>query len=243
MLPASTGRYTPGCGWENRVKESTLLLALVALAQRRTALTMRSVDVLTHLMFQDGRAREAAEWYVSLVPGSSIERVTDNGAGSATVYFTLADRGFIALDSPTRHEFDFTPSMSIFVRCDEEEQVRLLFDQIASDGDVKMPVDEYPFSSCFGWATDRYGVSWQIGKADRDLQAPRHRNPLARPGAVGKSETPTKTRRGSNATGPISGGHVLPSDAREASEHTPAAPHIPTQRGCQPADTVCAWAP
>ena len=130
---------------------------------------MRSVDVLTHLMFQDGRAREAAEWYVSLVSGSSIERVTDNGAGSATVYFTLADRGFIALDSPTRHEFDFTPSMSIFVRCDEEEQVRLLFDQIASDGDVKMPVDEYPFSSCFGWATDRYGVSWQIGKADRDL--------------------------------------------------------------------------
>ena len=47
------------------------------------------VDVLTHLMFQDGRAREAAEWYVSLVPGSGIERVVDNGDGRATVYFTL----------------------------------------------------------------------------------------------------------------------------------------------------------
>jgi len=44
-------------------------------------------------MFQDGRAREAAEWYVSLVPGSSIERVVDNDAGGATVYFTLADQG------------------------------------------------------------------------------------------------------------------------------------------------------
>jgi predicted 3-demethylubiquinone-9 3-methyltransferase (glyoxalase superfamily) len=85
------------------------------------------------------------------------------------VYFTLAGRDFIAFDSPIPHGFDFTPSMSIFVRCDDEEQVRLLFDQIASDGDVKMPVNDYGFSSCFGWATDRYGVSWQIGKADREL--------------------------------------------------------------------------
>jgi predicted 3-demethylubiquinone-9 3-methyltransferase (glyoxalase superfamily) len=127
------------------------------------------MDVLTHLMFQDGRAREAAEWYVSLVPGSSIERVSDNDAGGATVYFTLAGRGFIAFDSPVRHEFDFTPSMSIFVRCEDEEQVRLLFGQVASDGGVLMPVDDYGFTSCFGWATDRYGVSWQIAVADRDL--------------------------------------------------------------------------
>ena len=101
------------------------------------------MNVLTHLMFQDGRAREAAEWYVSLVPGSSTQRVIDNDAGGATVYFTLAGRDFIAFDSPIPHGFDFTPSMSIFVRCDDEEQVRLLFDQIASDGDVKMPVDDY----------------------------------------------------------------------------------------------------
>ena len=127
------------------------------------------MNVLTHLMFQDGRAREAAEWYVSLVPGSSTERVIDNGAGGSTVYFTLAGRDFIAFDSPTRHEFDFTPSMSIFVRCEDEEQVRHLFEQIASEGDVKMPVADYGFSSCFGWATDRYGVSWQIGTADREL--------------------------------------------------------------------------
>jgi predicted 3-demethylubiquinone-9 3-methyltransferase (glyoxalase superfamily) len=124
------------------------------------------VGLLTHLMFQDGRAREAAEWYVSLVPGSSIERVSDNDAGGATVYFTLADRGFIAFDSPIRHA---CPSMSIFARCEDEEQVRLLFGKIASDGGVLMPVDDYGFSSCFGWATDRYGVSWQIAVADREL--------------------------------------------------------------------------
>jgi|SRR3954454_2735402 len=126
------------------------------------------MEVLTHLMFQDGRAREAAEWYVSLVPGSSIDRVTDNGAGGATVYFTLAQRGFIAFDSPVRHGFEFTPSMSIFVRCEDEEEVKSLFADIASQGDVKMPVDDYGFSSSFGWATDRYGVSWQISTPEHD---------------------------------------------------------------------------
>jgi uncharacterized glyoxalase superfamily protein PhnB len=45
------------------------------------------------------------------------------------------------------------------------EQVHSLFGQIASEGDVKMPVGDYGFSPCFGWATDRYGVSWQIGQA------------------------------------------------------------------------------
>jgi predicted 3-demethylubiquinone-9 3-methyltransferase (glyoxalase superfamily) len=127
------------------------------------------MDVLTHLMFQDGRAREAAEWYVSLFPGSAVERVTDGGDGGTTVYFRLGERGFIAFDSPMRHAFDFTPSMSIFVRCDDEEEVRLLFDRVASGGHVKMPLDDYGFSSCFGWATDRFGVSWQIGTADRQL--------------------------------------------------------------------------
>ena len=126
------------------------------------------MEVLTHLMFQDGRAREAAEWYVSLIPGSRLDRVVENETGGATVYFTLAGRGFIALDSPVRHAFDFTPSVSIFVRGNDEE-VRLLFGRIATDGQVLMPLADYGFSSCFGWATDRYGVSWQIGVADRRL--------------------------------------------------------------------------
>jgi predicted 3-demethylubiquinone-9 3-methyltransferase (glyoxalase superfamily) len=112
-------------------------------------------------MFQDGRAREAVEWYVSLVPRSSVERVDDNGV----VRFTLADHGYVAFDSPVRHDFDFTPSTSIFVECGGEDEVRRLFGEIAADGAELMPLGDYGFSSCFGWAVDRYGVSWQIGTA------------------------------------------------------------------------------
>ena len=101
-----------------------------------------------------------------------IDRVVDNQPGGTRVYFNLVGRAFIAFDSPIRHAFDFTPSMSIFVRCDDADDVASLLDNLASGGDVKMPVDDYGFSSCFGWTTDRYGVSWQIGVADRELAHP-----------------------------------------------------------------------
>ena len=34
------------------------------------------IDVSTHLMFQDGSAREAVERYVGLIPNSTITEVT-----------------------------------------------------------------------------------------------------------------------------------------------------------------------
>ena len=81
-----------------------------------------------------------------------------------TVEFTLGGRPFLAFDSPIRHEFDFTPSMSVFVRFTDEADVRSLFEQLAAGGDVLMPLDDYGFSACFGWTTDRFGVSWQVGQ-------------------------------------------------------------------------------
>ena len=77
-------------------------------------------DVWTHLMFQDGSAREAVERYVELIPSSTITDVTGPDGPGQTIRFTLANRPFIAFNSPIAHEFDFTPSMSIFVTCDTQ---------------------------------------------------------------------------------------------------------------------------
>ena len=38
-----------------------------------------------------------------------------------------------------------------------------LFGELSTGGAVLMPLDDYGFSPRFGWCTDRYGVSWQIG--------------------------------------------------------------------------------
>jgi len=122
-------------------------------------------DVSTHLMFQDGSAREAVERYVELIPGSTITDVTGPDGPGQTIRFTLANRPFIAFDSPIGHEFGFTPSMSIFVTCDTSAEVDELFGKLSTDGSVLMPLDDYGFSPRFGWCTDRHGVSWQVGCA------------------------------------------------------------------------------
>lgn len=128
------------------------------------------VTVATHLMFQDGRARKAVERYVATIPGSGIESIAGADGPGQTIRFSLAGRPFIAFDSPIKHGFEFTPSMSIFLTCDERAEVDTLFTALSEGGHVLMPLDDYGFSPRFGWCVDSFGVSWQIAAAS----APSH---------------------------------------------------------------------
>ncbi|MDJ1158177.1 VOC family protein [Chelatococcus sp. SYSU_G07232] len=106
----------------------------------------------------DGEAEEAANFYVSLLPDSRIDRVqknvTDSPAGKVgtvlVVDFTLAGQRFMALNGGTR--FDYTHAISFHVDCADQAEVDRLWDAL-SDGGVA--------ERC-GWLRDRYGVSWQI---------------------------------------------------------------------------------
>ena len=76
--------------------------------------------------------------------------------------FILNGRKFMAMDSAMPHPFNFTPSMSLFVECDTEEEIARLFRALSNGGEVLMPPDNYGFSQQFGWVNDRFGVSWQL---------------------------------------------------------------------------------
>jgi predicted 3-demethylubiquinone-9 3-methyltransferase (glyoxalase superfamily) len=123
--------------------------------------------VVTHLMFE-GVAEEAMTLYVAAIPGSEIthiERYGPGEPGEGTVKmatFALAGREFLCIDSPIKHEFSFTPSMSIFVETQDEAEFQQVFSRLSEEGNVLMPPDNYGFSARFAWFTDRFGVSWQI---------------------------------------------------------------------------------
>jgi predicted 3-demethylubiquinone-9 3-methyltransferase (glyoxalase superfamily) len=121
------------------------------------------MDAITHLMFQDGRAREAVERYVEVVPGSSVDEVVGADGTGQVIRFTLAGRPFMAFDSPPVHDFGFTPAMSTYLMCADASEVDALFAALSEDGTVLMPVDTYDFSPRYGWCIDRFGVSWQVG--------------------------------------------------------------------------------
>jgi len=128
-------------------------------------------NVTTHLMFE-GVAEEAMNLYVSLFGGSQVKHIERYGPGGpgaeGTVKlasFSLCGREFICIDSPVKHNFTFTPSMSLFVDCESEAELEGVFSQLSAGGMVLMPVDNYGFSTKFGWLTDRFGVSWQLNLA------------------------------------------------------------------------------
>lgn len=106
----------------------------------------------------DGEAEEAADFYVSLLPDSRIERVqrsaVDGPAGEAgtvlAVEFTLAGQRFLALNGGAR--FEYTRAVSFQIDCADQAEVDRLWGALAAGGAPER---------C-GWIKDRYGVPWQI---------------------------------------------------------------------------------
>src|SRR5215211_1737650 len=124
--------------------------------------------VVTQLMFE-GAAEEAMSLYVSLFKGSAITRVERYGPGEPgaegsvkRAEFTLGGHRMMCIDSPVKHGFSFTPSVSLFVDCEGEAEFDAAFGQLAAGGAVMMPPGNYGFSTKFAWLNDRFGVSWQL---------------------------------------------------------------------------------
>jgi predicted 3-demethylubiquinone-9 3-methyltransferase (glyoxalase superfamily) len=119
--------------------------------------------ITRHLWF-DKQAREAAELYISLFPGSKITNVTTlSGTPSGdcdVVSFQLAGQPFMAISAEPL--FKFNPSVSFHIKCGTKEEVDGIWEQLSPGGKVLMPLDTYPFSARYGWLEDRYGLSWQV---------------------------------------------------------------------------------
>ena len=125
--------------------------------------------VIPFLMFQDGQAEEAMTFYTSIMADSDITNIVrygKNGPGEeGTVMqatFKLKGQEFMCIDSHVSHQFTFTPSFSIYVTCDTEQEIEQLYNQLLESGQALMPLDDYGFSKKFGWVNDRFGVSWQL---------------------------------------------------------------------------------
>ncbi len=123
--------------------------------------------VATALMF-DGVAEKAMNLYVSLFRDSHINRMEQYGPGEQgaegtikVADFALGGHHLKCMDSPIKHDFTFTPSISIFVECSDEPELENAFKQLSEGGQVLMPLDDYGFSKRFGWVNDRFGVTWQ----------------------------------------------------------------------------------
>ncbi|WP_163103203.1 VOC family protein [Peribacillus alkalitolerans] len=125
--------------------------------------------VTPFLMFQEGNAEEAMNYYIDLIEDSAIIDISRYGPnqpgpeGSVMhATFSLKGQEFMCIDSYVKHAFTFTPSFSIFLTCDTEEEIDRLYEKLNDGGKVLMPLGDYSFSKKFGWVVDKFGISWQL---------------------------------------------------------------------------------
>jgi predicted 3-demethylubiquinone-9 3-methyltransferase (glyoxalase superfamily) len=112
---------------------------------------------ITPSLWFDGNLEEAAAFYASVFPNSSVGpffRYTDAGPGTPgeVVYgsFFLDGHRFLGINGGP--QFRFTEAVSFEVRCADQDEVDYYWSRLLDGGEE---------SQC-GWLKDRYGLSWQI---------------------------------------------------------------------------------
>lgn len=124
------------------------------------------MEAAPFLMFQ-GQAQSALALYRDTFPDFEEVLLQEHPAGPMSGQIAMARIRLGGLevmlnDSPPIHDFTFTPSSSIFITCDSENQLRTLAERLGMGGAFLMPVDSYGFSTLFCWVADQFGVSWQL---------------------------------------------------------------------------------
>ena len=101
----------------------------------------------------DNQGEEAAQFYVSLLPDSHIEKVykPDPDAPALVVEFTLAGAPYMVLNGGPYYKLN--PAASISVLTKDQEETDQLWSALIADGGSP--------SQC-GWLIDKFGLSWQI---------------------------------------------------------------------------------
>ncbi|MHB8132614.1 MAG: VOC family protein [Anaerolineaceae bacterium] len=105
----------------------------------------------------DNQVEEAVLLYTSIFKDSKIlstQRLENAGPDQneqvITMEFELFGQQFMALNGGPAYQF--TPAISLFVKCESQAEVDLYWNQLAEGGVIE---------KC-GWLRDKFGVSWQI---------------------------------------------------------------------------------
>ncbi len=116
------------------------------------------MPTITPCLWFDTQALEAAEYYTSLFPNSSITNRSHSGESGPgepgtvlTVDFELDGQPFTSINGGP--QFPFTEAVSLVINCTDQDEADRYWESLTSGGGQE--------SQC-GWCRDRYGLSWQV---------------------------------------------------------------------------------
>jgi predicted 3-demethylubiquinone-9 3-methyltransferase (glyoxalase superfamily) len=116
------------------------------------------MTLISPCLWFDDNLEEAATFYTSIFPGSSVghlSRYTEAGPGEPGTAmageFTLNGITFRGINGGPAHA-RFTEAISFSITCHDQAEVDYYWDSLADGGE----------ESVCGWLKDRFGLSWQI---------------------------------------------------------------------------------
>jgi predicted 3-demethylubiquinone-9 3-methyltransferase (glyoxalase superfamily) len=126
--------------------------------KNKTTMTNQKI---TPCLWFDGRAEEAANFYISVFKNSKIETISHYGKEGfethgqkegtvLTVDFQINGQSFTALNGGPL--FKFSEAISFQVPCETQEEIDFYWNKLTDGGQE---------SQC-GWLKDKFGLSWQI---------------------------------------------------------------------------------
>jgi predicted 3-demethylubiquinone-9 3-methyltransferase (glyoxalase superfamily) len=103
-------------------------------------------------------------YYASIFPDVKISNSGQlDGTPSGTVQMNSITIYGTQFDLMTAGSYlPFNPTVSFIINCDSQDEAQDLWNKIITDGKELMPIQSYDFAPLFGWAQDKYGVSWQV---------------------------------------------------------------------------------
>ena len=114
---------------------------------------------LTTCLWFNGNAREAATFYASIFPESSVEdnwlaptQTPGNQQGEEVIVnFKIFGQSFIGLNGGP--QFPHTEAISFQIPCKDQKEIDKYWELLTADGGSE--------SQC-GWLKDKFGISWQV---------------------------------------------------------------------------------
>ena len=124
---------------------------------------LATIQQISPCLWFDGKAEEAARFYVSVFKKSKMGAITrypavgqeihKQAAGSVmTVEFTLNGLPFLALNGGPL--FKFNEAVSLMILCDTQDEIDYYWEKLSEGGD--------PNAQACGWLKDKFGLSWQV---------------------------------------------------------------------------------
>ncbi len=113
---------------------------------------MRIETKVTPWLTFSTQAKEAAEFYTSVIPDSQILSIQNNPATSGVIVVNFVLGGLPVCALNAGQDFGFSNAFSFSVACDNQDEIDTLWSKL-TDGGKEI--------QC-GWLNDRYGVAWQI---------------------------------------------------------------------------------